>query len=79
MANMYLSSVSYTHGERRLISDLGEKGCDDPKLIHAVVHSRLSTGATEGFRELLPEFMYFAVLPYFGAETAGAEMQAARA
>lgn len=47
--------------------------------IHAVVHSRLSTGATEGFRALLPEFMYFAVLPYFGAEAAAAEMQAARA
>lgn len=47
--------------------------------IHAVVHSRLSTGANEGFRQLLPEFMYFAVLPYFGAEAASAEMQAARA
>jgi AcrR family transcriptional regulator len=47
--------------------------------IHAVVHSRLSTGACEGFRDLLPEFMYFAVLPYFGAEAASAEMQAARA
>lgn len=47
--------------------------------IHAVVHSRLATGANEGFRELLPEFMYFAVLPYFGAEVASAEMQAARA
>lgn len=47
--------------------------------IHAIVHSRLSTGATEGFRGLLPEFMYFAVLPYFGVEAAGAEMQAARA
>lgn len=47
--------------------------------IHAIVHARLATGATEGFRELLPEFMYFAVLPYFGAETAEAEMQAARA
>ena len=46
--------------------------------IHAIVHSRLSTGATEGFRALLPEFMYFAVLPYFGAEAASAEMQAAR-
>jgi AcrR family transcriptional regulator len=46
--------------------------------IHAIVHSRLSTGATDGFRELLPEFMYFAVLPYFGAEAAAAEMQAAR-
>jgi AcrR family transcriptional regulator len=47
--------------------------------IHAIVHSRLSTGAAEGFRGLLPEFMYFAVLPYFGTEAAGAEMQAARA
>jgi len=46
--------------------------------IHAIVHSRLSTGATEGFRELLPEFMYFAVLPYFGAEAASEEMRAAR-
>lgn len=47
--------------------------------IHAIAHARLATGATDGFRELLPEFMYFAVLPYFGAETAAAEMQAARA
>ena len=47
--------------------------------IHAIAHSRLSTGATDGFRDLLPEFMYFAVLPYFGAEAASAEMQAARA
>jgi AcrR family transcriptional regulator len=47
--------------------------------IHAVVHARLSTAANEGFRALLPEFMYFAVLPYFGGEAASAEMQAARA
>lgn len=47
--------------------------------IHAVLHSRLSTGASNGFRQLLPDFMYFAVLPYFGAEAAGAEMRAARA
>jgi AcrR family transcriptional regulator len=47
--------------------------------IHAIVHARLSTGATTGFRRLLPEFMYFAVLPYFGAEAASVEMQAARA
>jgi AcrR family transcriptional regulator len=47
--------------------------------IHAVIHSRLATGENEGFRELLPEFMYFAVLPYFGSETASAEMSAARA
>jgi AcrR family transcriptional regulator len=47
--------------------------------VHAIVHSRLCTGATDGFRGLLPEFMYFAVLPYFGAEGASAEMRAARA
>lgn len=47
--------------------------------IHAVVHARLATGTNDGFRELLPEFMYFAVLPYFGAELAEQEMQAARA
>jgi hypothetical protein len=44
-----------------------------------VIHSRLASGAGGGFRELLPEFMYFAVLPYFGAEVASAEMQAAGA
>jgi hypothetical protein len=44
-----------------------------------VIHSRLATGSSDGFRQLLPEFMYFAVLPYFGAELAGAEMQAASA
>jgi hypothetical protein len=47
--------------------------------IHAVVHARLATGANEGFRELLPEFMYFAVLPYFGSDVAEQEMQAAKA
>jgi len=45
--------------------------------IHAVLHSRLAAGSYAGFRPLLPEFMYFAVLPYFGAGVAGAEMQAA--
>lgn len=44
--------------------------------IHAVIHSRLSTGA-ESFRPLLPEFMYFAVLPYFGAAAASEEMMLA--
>jgi AcrR family transcriptional regulator len=47
--------------------------------MHAVVHAKLATGDADGFRELLPDFMYFAVLPYFGAEVAGAEMKAARA
>ncbi len=46
--------------------------------IHAVVHSRLATGAEDGFAGLLPEFMYFAVLPYFGAERARAEMDLAK-
>jgi AcrR family transcriptional regulator len=46
--------------------------------IHAVVHARLAAGENEGFRQLLPEFMYFAVLPYFGAELADAEMRSAR-
>jgi AcrR family transcriptional regulator len=46
--------------------------------MHAVVHARLAAGSEDGFRELLPEFMYFAVLPYFGPEVASAEMRAAR-
>jgi AcrR family transcriptional regulator len=46
--------------------------------IHAVVHARLAAGEDDGFRQLLPEFMYFAVLPYFGGELAGAEMRSAR-
>lgn len=46
--------------------------------IHAVIHSRLASGTDGGFRDLLPEFMYFAVLPYFGADLARAEMQAAQ-
>jgi AcrR family transcriptional regulator len=44
--------------------------------ILAVVHSQLCSGDGD-LRRLLPEFMYFAVLPYFGAEVAGAELQAA--
>jgi hypothetical protein len=47
--------------------------------MHAVVHARLAANEEGGFRELLPEFMYFAVLPYFGSDVADAEMQAARA
>jgi len=47
--------------------------------MHAVVHAKLAAGEEGGFRELLPDFMYFAVLPYFGAEVAAAEMKAARA
>lgn len=47
--------------------------------IHAIVHSRLASGNDGSFRQLLPEFLYFAVLPYFGPDVASAEMQAARA
>ena len=45
--------------------------------MHAVVHARLAAGEEGGFRELLPEFMYFAVLPYFGSDVASAEMKRA--
>jgi AcrR family transcriptional regulator len=47
--------------------------------MHAVVHAKLAAGEETGFRELLPDFMYFATLPYFGPDVAGAEMRAARA
>jgi len=43
--------------------------------IHSVIHARLAAGADDGFRALLPEFMYFAVMPYFGAEAASTAMQ----
>jgi len=45
--------------------------------LHAVIHSRLATRA-DGFHDLLPELMYFAVLPYFGSTVAAEEMAAAR-
>ncbi len=47
--------------------------------MHAVVHAKLAAGEGSGFHELLPDFMYFATLPYFGPDVAGAEMKAARA
>lgn len=43
--------------------------------ILAVLHVRLSADQTTGFLSLLPELMYLAVLPYFGAEAAAAEMR----
>lgn len=43
--------------------------------ILAVLHSRLAGRGSEGFTRLLPELMYLAVLPYFGAEVAAAEMR----
>jgi AcrR family transcriptional regulator len=47
--------------------------------MHAVVHAKLAAGEDTGFRQLLPDFMYFATLPYFGPEVADAEMKATRA
>jgi AcrR family transcriptional regulator len=43
--------------------------------ILAVLHSRLATRRRENFTRLLPELMYLAVLPYFGADAAAAEMR----
>jgi AcrR family transcriptional regulator len=43
--------------------------------ILAVLHSRLAGREDGGFTRLLPELMYLAVLPYFGAEAAAAEMR----
>ncbi|MGH2976582.1 MAG: TetR/AcrR family transcriptional regulator, partial [Solirubrobacterales bacterium] len=47
--------------------------------MHAVVHAKLAAGEESGFAQLLPDFMYFAALPYFGAEIADEEMRGARA
>jgi AcrR family transcriptional regulator len=44
--------------------------------ILAVLHSRLAGQRDKGFLRLLPELMYLAVLPYFGAEAAAVEMRA---
>jgi AcrR family transcriptional regulator len=43
--------------------------------ILAVLHGRLSSDQTGGFGELLPELMYLAVLPYFGADAASDELR----
>jgi AcrR family transcriptional regulator len=43
--------------------------------IHAVLHSRLAASQKGGYARLLPELMYLAVLPYFGPDAAGEEMQ----
>ncbi len=43
--------------------------------ILAVLHSRLAANQTSGFFRLLPELMYLAVLPYFGADVASVEMR----
>jgi AcrR family transcriptional regulator len=41
----------------------------------AVLHTRLAADQSGGFARLLPELMYLAVLPYFGADAAAAEMR----
>jgi AcrR family transcriptional regulator len=43
--------------------------------ILAVLHARLAAGQAGDFVRLLPELMYLAVLPYFGAAAAAAEMR----
>jgi AcrR family transcriptional regulator len=63
-------------------AEAGNNGSGPPQLtaeaiasgIHMVVHSRLAAGDRDGFRELLPELMYVAALPYFGPKVAKREM-----
>jgi len=43
--------------------------------ILAVLHTRLAAERKGDFIHLLPELMYLAVLPYFGADAAAAEMR----
>ncbi|HWO16714.1 MAG TPA: TetR/AcrR family transcriptional regulator [Solirubrobacterales bacterium] len=46
--------------------------------MHAMIHARLAGNAEGSFRSLLPDFMYFATMPYFGGEAARAEMRDAK-
>jgi AcrR family transcriptional regulator len=43
--------------------------------ILAVLHSRLAADQASGYARLLPELMYLAVLPFYGAEAATAAMR----
>jgi AcrR family transcriptional regulator len=43
--------------------------------IHSVLHTRLASHRDGAFARLLPELMYIAVLPYYGAEAASAELR----
>jgi AcrR family transcriptional regulator len=43
--------------------------------ILAVLHSRLASEQTDGYLQLLPELMYLAVLPFFGAAEAAVAMR----
>lgn len=67
----------------RLIDRAREEGDDTAPAISAeavvagilaVLHTRLAAENEDGFELLLPELMYLAVLPYFGAEVAAAEL-----
>jgi len=46
--------------------------------ILAVLHSRLAANQASGYLRLLPELMYLAVLPFFGADAASAAMRVDR-
>jgi AcrR family transcriptional regulator len=60
-----------------------ENGAEPPQItsqaivsgIHSIVHSRLAAGECEGFRDLLGELLYVAVLPFLGPEVALEEMR----
>lgn len=43
--------------------------------IHSVLHSRLANREDGHLHQLLPEFMYIAVLPYFGVDEARVELR----
>lgn len=43
--------------------------------ILAVLHARLAANQSSGYLRLLPELMYLALLPFFGAEEAAAAMR----
>jgi AcrR family transcriptional regulator len=44
--------------------------------ILAILHTRLSAYPMSGFTHLLPELMFLAVLPFFGADAAATELRA---
>jgi AcrR family transcriptional regulator len=46
--------------------------------MHAMIHARLAGRSDEPLRSLLPDFMYFAAMPYFGGEVAKTEMLEAK-
>jgi AcrR family transcriptional regulator len=67
----------------RLIDLAREEGDDSAPAISAeavvagilaVLHTRLAEEHEDSYELLLPELMYLAVLPYFGADAAGAEL-----